>query len=55
MVRLEVELQPYNFFNLGAIREGWLTPRSGRLTPGNTPVPMDGAGGWVGSRVEQER
>ena len=34
-----VEEQLYSFFNLGARCGGWSTPHSGRLTPGNDPLP----------------
>jgi hypothetical protein len=34
-----VDLQLYTLFKLGA-RWGWSTPRPGRFTPGNEPVPI---------------
>jgi len=45
----------YSFFNLRAGWGGWLTPRPGRLTPRNVPVPIvyeaGGAPGpvWTGA------
>jgi hypothetical protein len=30
----------YSFFNLGNRWGGWSTPRPGRFTPGNDPVPI---------------
>ena len=38
--KAEVGLQLYSFFNLGTRRGRWPTPRPGRFTPGNDPVPI---------------
>jgi hypothetical protein len=35
-----VEVQLYCFFNFGAGWGGWSTPRPGRSTPENDPVPI---------------
>ena len=35
------------FFYLGARYGRCLTPRSGRFTPGNDPVPNEKKAGWV--------
>ena len=43
------EAQLYSFFHLGATW-GWVvnaTPRPGRFTPGNDPVPTVQEGGWA--------
>jgi hypothetical protein len=35
------------FFNLGARRGGWSTPRPERFTPGEGPVPFVQEAGWA--------
>ena len=43
MLKVGVEVQLYSFFNLGARRGGWLTPRLGRFVPGKeTRFPFYG-------------
>ena len=39
------------FFNLGARRGGWSTPRPGRFTPGKDPVPIVEEAGWASGPV----
>jgi hypothetical protein len=47
-VFLAVLLSFYSFFNLVArLVDGWSTPRPGRFTPGNEPVPIVQGAGWV--------
>ena len=41
-----VDIQPYSFFNLIAVWDGWLTSSPGRLTPGKDPVPIAQEAGW---------
>jgi hypothetical protein len=35
-----MKVQLYSSFNLGTRWDGWSTPRHGRFTPGNDPVPI---------------
>ena len=37
----------YTFFSPGARWGGWSTPRPGRFTPGNDPVPIVQEAGWA--------
>jgi len=39
-LQLGSEVYLYSFCNLGAIWDGWSTPRPGRFTPGKEPVPI---------------
>jgi len=48
-----VELQLCAFFNLGAIRSGWLTSRLGRFIPWKDTVPI--VRGLVGPRAGLDR
>jgi len=47
MPRGGVQVYLYYFFNLGARRGGWSTPRPGRFTPWKEPVALVWEAGWA--------
>jgi hypothetical protein len=47
MAQRGVEVYLYSFFNLGARRSGWSTPRPVRFTTGKNPVPIVWEAGWA--------